>query len=219
MFSDPSQVVLLQHFQHARAEHFSNASISMTFAATTLVLTPFVRNQKAAESKDLFVGRRAESCSVPGQDCHTSQCCQDQAMKCYQKDQVWAGCKSACTPGVSSEPAHYQTPWSCTPLGAGAAEEGNHTCPYTCVRMETTLRMHMACSVACQALFALVVIHGCCFFDLGLVACIQHCVIFPNFIFSICSNPSTNSTFAVTPLVLTPLVRNQVMPYLVRQPW
>ena len=26
--------------------------------------------------------------------------------------------------------------------------------------------------------------------------------------FSTCSNPSTNSTFAVTPLVLTPLVRN-----------
>ena len=82
--------------------------------------------------------------------------------------------------------------------------------PYTCVHMESTLRMRMACSVACQALFASVVIHGCCFFDLGLVAfkiasCPQTTILvrFPN--------PSKNSTFAVTPFVLTPLVRNQTI--------
>jgi hypothetical protein len=82
------------------------------------------------------------------------------------------------------------------------------TCPYTCVHMESTLRMRMACSVACQALFASVVIHGCFFFDLGLVAfkiasCPKKTILarFPN--------PSKNSTFAVTPFVLTPLVRNQ----------
>ena len=36
-----------------------------------------------------------------------------------------------------------------------------------------------------------------------------HCVISQTCIFSTCSNPSTHSTFAVTPLVSTPLIRNQ----------
>ena len=48
-----------------------------------------------------------------------------------------------------------------------------------------------------QALFALVVIHGCCFFDWAWLNA-KLCN-FPNMYFSTCSNPSTNSTFAVTP--------------------
>ena len=49
---------------------------------------------------------------------------------------------------------------------------------------------------------ALVVIHGCRFFDLGLVASkVPACSTFVN--------PSKNSTFAVTPFVLTPWVHNQ----------
>ena len=47
-------------------------------------------------------------------------------MECFEKDQTWAGCKISCVPGIDrSEPAQFQTPWSCTPLGAGAAEESD----------------------------------------------------------------------------------------------
>jgi len=57
---------------------------------------------------------------------------------------------------------------------------------------------------AWDKLFASVVIHGCSFFDLGLVAFkFMSCP--KNTILVCCPNPSTNSSFAVTPLVLTPI--------------
>ena len=66
----------------------------------------------------------------------------------------------------------------------------------------------MTSSVACQAWFALVVIHSVCFFGLGLVA--FKTTSFPqNARAYICSNPSTIISFAATPLVLTRFVRNQ----------
>ena len=46
------------------------------------------------------------------------------------------------------------------------------------------------------------------FLRLGL-NCMQTCVMSQKYSFSTCSNASTNSTFAVTPLVLTPLLHNQ----------
>ena len=49
------------------------------------------------------------------------------------------------------------------------------------------------------------------FLRLGL-GCMQNSVMSQTCIFSTCSNPSKNNTFAVTPLVLTPLVRNQFSP-------
>jgi len=46
-------------------------------------------------------------CSGLVQDCHTTKCCSDPTLTCYEKDQWWAECKASC-PSPSS--------WSCVEL-------------------------------------------------------------------------------------------------------
>merc|ERR1719223_2640617 len=35
-------------------------------------------------------------------------------MKCYKKNNFWAGCRASCSPGVHfADPPEHRTPWSC----------------------------------------------------------------------------------------------------------
>lgn len=59
------------------------------------------------------------SCSGLKQDCRSSKCCADPASQCYEKNEWWAECLTACTPGIdANEPEQYRTPWSCRLLEA-----------------------------------------------------------------------------------------------------
>jgi len=66
-----------------------------------------------------MTGQSEGTCSVLGQDCRSTQCCSDAGRQCYQKNQWWAECKKACTPGIhpTDEP-QYRQPWACRPLGS-----------------------------------------------------------------------------------------------------
>merc|ERR1719379_1211561 len=35
----------------------------------------------------------AAECSDDGSDCRTTMCCEDSSMRCYEKNEYWAGCK------------------------------------------------------------------------------------------------------------------------------
>jgi hypothetical protein len=55
-----------------------------------------------------------DSCAQVGASCLDSKCCKDPNLKCYEKDEHWASCKSQCTPGIdTNDPEALQTPWSC----------------------------------------------------------------------------------------------------------
>jgi len=57
------------------------------------------------------------SCSEEGQNCHDSKCCKNPNLVCYEKDQWWATCKAACTPGIDPhDNPDFATPWSCDVL-------------------------------------------------------------------------------------------------------
>jgi len=63
------------------------------------------------------------SCSVAGDGCLSTQCCQDTKLKCYSKNKDWADCKSTCTAGAADKnsPVGMRSPWSCDVLGDTAA--------------------------------------------------------------------------------------------------
>lgn len=85
--------------------------------------------------------------------------------------------------------------------------------PYISVHLRTHGN-HLAHAYDMQRCLPSIVRIGCnprlLFLRLGS-GCIQNCVMSQKCIVSTLSNPSTNSTFAVTPLALTPLVRSQVV--------
>lgn len=51
-----------------------------------------------------------ERCSLNGQECTTSTCCQDEAYKCFEKNQYFATCSIDCPPIGAKDPA---SAWSC----------------------------------------------------------------------------------------------------------
>jgi len=57
-------------------------------------------------------------CSNTGENCQSTKCCNDPSLTCHEKNQWWASCKSACTPGSidPTDPPQFQTPWSCSVL-------------------------------------------------------------------------------------------------------
>lgn len=58
------------------------------------------------------------ACSAEGDLCLETGCCSNPDMTCYIKHSKWASCRKECTPGIDdSEPAEYQTPWSCLVVG------------------------------------------------------------------------------------------------------
>jgi len=61
-------------------------------------------------------------CALTAEDCSSSRCCADPNLICYEKNQDWATCKSACTPGIdTNDPVEFQSPWSCNELHPGTA--------------------------------------------------------------------------------------------------
>mmetsp|Transcript_61199 Transcript_61199/g.96495 ORF Transcript_61199/g.96495 Transcript_61199/m.96495 type:complete len:341 (+) Transcript_61199:68-1090(+) len=58
------------------------------------------------------------TCAPTGTNCHTSLCCEDAGLFCYEKNNEYATCKASCTPGVDQyDPPQFRTPWSCNILG------------------------------------------------------------------------------------------------------
>jgi hypothetical protein len=60
----------------------------------------------------------ARTCSEQSFDCTSTQCCSDPSLRCYEKNQWFATCRSSCTPGVDpNDPPQWQTPWTCVVRG------------------------------------------------------------------------------------------------------
>jgi len=60
------------------------------------------------------------ACSAEGANCKATGCCSTPGMTCFEKDEFFAGCMAACTPGVHEEDSvNFQTSWSCRALGGG----------------------------------------------------------------------------------------------------
>jgi hypothetical protein len=59
-----------------------------------------------------------KKCSVAGDGCLTTGCCQDPSLKCFKKNDKWADCKKTCEPGKvdPNSPEDQQSPWSCTEM-------------------------------------------------------------------------------------------------------
>merc|ERR1712187_342890 len=63
-----------------------------------------------------------EMCADSGEDCRSAMCCNDASMKCYEKSEYWAGCKTSCEPGIDpNDPEEYQSPWTCNLLSSSPA--------------------------------------------------------------------------------------------------
>lgn len=67
----------------------------------------------------------SSNCVPAGNDCGSSRCCSDSALTCFEKDQHWAECRTACVPGIhSDDPPEYRTPWSCVNLETDSPSGG-----------------------------------------------------------------------------------------------
>merc|ERR1712151_1285685 len=63
-----------------------------------------------------------EVCADSGEDCRSTRCCNDASMKCYEKSEYWAGCKTSCEPGIDPhDPEEYQSPWTCNLVSSSPA--------------------------------------------------------------------------------------------------
>lgn len=65
-----------------------------------------------------------------GENCAEKQCCKGVGMQCFQKNDGWAACKPACTPGADLTESNSD-PWTCKTLGPkkmGAAPWVKKTC-------------------------------------------------------------------------------------------
>lgn len=67
------------------------------------------------------------TCSNKGENCLSTQCCNDPSLTCYEKNQWWASCKPLCTPGSidPTDQPQWQTPWTCTPLSGCSSSSQN----------------------------------------------------------------------------------------------
>lgn len=63
-------------------------------------------------------GRSNETCSAMGEDCSGTGCCNNPALRCFEKTSAWAGCRPNCEPGQpDSGPGADDEPWSCKEIG------------------------------------------------------------------------------------------------------
>lgn len=67
---------------------------------------------------------QVDACAADGEDCSASRCCADENLKCFAKNENWAGCKPDCTPGVDGT-EDDGLPWSCSLLGPPTAAGGS----------------------------------------------------------------------------------------------
>jgi len=56
------------------------------------------------------------ACAAAGEDCAASRCCADAGAQCFEKNESFARCRTACEPGPDLMAADW-LPWSCRPLG------------------------------------------------------------------------------------------------------
>jgi len=56
----------------------------------------------------------AQVCSHSHEDCTHTGCCSDPSLKCFKKNNFWAGCRPSCAPGIhADDPWEHRTHWSC----------------------------------------------------------------------------------------------------------
>jgi len=83
-------------------------------------------------------------CAHNHEDCSHTGCCNDPGMKCYKKNNFWAGCRPSCTPGMHALDApEHRTPWSCELIGGShrdcAADDGD------CIHLGCCKNTHHKC--------------------------------------------------------------------------
>merc|ERR1711904_573323 len=99
-------------------------------------------------------------CSGRKEDCRATMCCSNSSLTCWEKNEWWAECKPACTPGIdeNDDPA-YQTPWSCNLLSVGGTrrlEEEVETGSFaTLIGVGAGFAMSVSCFLWYHACFAL----------------------------------------------------------------
>lgn len=76
------------------------------------------------------------ACAKTGEDCRSSGCCTEEGMRCFEKNEYFAGCRADCAPGEpdpGSTGKYAREPWSCrltSPTCACDAKcEGGQLCP------------------------------------------------------------------------------------------
>ncbi|CAK0824353.1 unnamed protein product [Prorocentrum cordatum] len=53
------------------------------------------------------------ACSVRGEDCARSRCCEETGYKCYEKNSSFSGCRTECKPGLYDPTGTDWKPWTC----------------------------------------------------------------------------------------------------------
>jgi len=93
-------------------------------------LTCFVKNEHWADCKKACEPGKVDpnspkdqqspwscekKCSVAGDGCMATGCCQDPSLTCFEKNDKWADCKKTCEPGKvdPNPPKDQQSPWTC----------------------------------------------------------------------------------------------------------
>jgi len=62
-------------------------------------------------------------CTAAGKDCSSTKCCINQSMRCFEKNQHWAGCRASCSPGIFLEdPPQHRTRWNCLLVDSKGAQ-------------------------------------------------------------------------------------------------
>jgi len=74
-----------------------------------------MESTKVDTKKQSIAERMKMECSLPGDDCSTSQCCRDFGYQCFAKKTTWASCMETCTPATTIEVANGS--WTCKALG------------------------------------------------------------------------------------------------------
>jgi len=69
----------------------------------------------------------AAQCSVGGDNCNVTKCCEDSSFMCFEKNPEFAKCTASCEPGKhAGDPPDYRTPWSCKVLDT--CSSGDYNC-------------------------------------------------------------------------------------------
>jgi len=56
----------------------------------------------------------SSSCSAVGENCWLTRCCSNTSLRCFMKNEAWAGCKESCSRGIhADDPLSARTKWTC----------------------------------------------------------------------------------------------------------
>jgi len=60
------------------------------------------------------VDTSSSSCSGVGENCWLTRCCSNTSLRCFMKNEAWAGCKESCIRGIhADDPSNARTNWTC----------------------------------------------------------------------------------------------------------